>query len=74
MKSILILLAIFTLGCESTETHNPNQTTGSNEKSYETVVIDSCEYIEYDRGFGDSRVYCICHKGNCKYCLQRIKN
>lgn len=30
-----------------------------------TVIIDSCEYINYDRG--------LAHKGNCKFCAERRK-
>lgn len=36
-------------------------------------TIDSCQYIVYDYGIADQRVYSITHKGNCKYCLERNK-
>lgn len=38
---------------------------------YNIKTIDGCEYVEYDEGFGDSHVYSITHKGNCKFCAQR---
>lgn len=29
------------------------------------VIIDSCEYISYNGGYG------LAHKGNCKFCAER---
>lgn len=64
MKKI-ILLALTTLmvvGCEDYK--NPD---GSYDTSrsfyYETIVIDSCEYI--------SGAYVLAHKGNCRFCQDR---
>jgi len=34
-------------------------------------VIDNCEYLEFSDGLGETRVYSVTHKGNCKYCAQR---
>lgn len=34
-------------------------------------IIDSCEYLQYESGLGDNRVYSITHKGNCKHCLKK---
>lgn len=45
----------------------------SEGKNYNTVTVDSCEYIEYDAGIFDHRVYSITHKGNCRYCIERNK-
>lgn len=36
---------------------------------YRLVVIDSCEYLEQQIGY---RGY-FAHKGNCKYCQQRLR-
>jgi len=33
--------------------------------NYNIVVIDGCEYIEYDKGMSEMRVYSLTHKGNC---------
>lgn len=41
---------------------------------YNIKTIDSCEYIEYDYGVFNQRVYSLTHKGNCKYCAERTKN
>jgi len=35
------------------------------------IVFDSCEYITY-RTYGGSTN--ITHKGNCKFCINRLKN
>lgn len=40
---------------------------------YVIKVIDSCEYIEYNNGIYDQRVYSLTHKGNCKFCLEKNK-
>ena len=32
---------------------------------YNIKVIDGCEYVELDKGGGESRVYSLTHKGNC---------
>lgn len=41
---------------------------------FEIVVIDSCEYIVFDRVNGYAGSGGICHKQNCKYCAERSKN
>ena len=33
--------------------------------NYNIKVIDGCEYIEYDDGLLDRRVYSLTHKGDC---------
>jgi hypothetical protein len=33
---------------------------------YSVVIIDGCEYLEYRIGSGESSVYSLTHKGNCK--------
>ena len=35
------------------------------EEDYQTIVIDSCEYIT------DRYGVFLTHKGNCKYCMKR---
>jgi uncharacterized protein YcfL len=65
MKKI-ILLALTTLMVVGCDYKNPD---GSYDTSkslmIQTIVIDSCEYIE---GY-----YTLAHKGNCKYCAERRK-
>jgi glucose uptake protein GlcU len=51
------------------------------EKKYEIVLIDSCEYLEYSVMMKYGNAYTtssyitkmITHKGNCKFCLKRNK-
>lgn len=65
-----MLVAVIFCGC------NPQPENGSSETingDYVTKVIDSCEYIEYDYGIFDQRVYSLTHKGNCKFCAERSK-
>jgi len=38
---------------------------------YDIIVLDSCEYIAYKWAGADNHV--ITHKGNCKYCIKRLK-
>ena len=30
------------------------------------INIDGCQYLQYDQGLLDQRVYSLAHKGNCK--------
>lgn len=70
MRFFLFIALLAAIGCDS-----PNQSRRSDEaengKRYNTVEIDSCQYVEYDAGIFDQRVYAITHKGNCKYCMAR---
>ena len=68
MKKI-ILLALTTLmmvGCDES-TENIEAPLGGNRFTtvYQTIIVDSCEYIS-----GASR---IAHKGNCRFCAERRK-
>jgi hypothetical protein len=74
MKTIVALcamiMAVALCGC------GPQPQGGSTETAngdYVIKVIDSCEYIEYDWGIFDQRVYSLTHKGNCKFCAERGK-
>lgn len=51
------------IGCDFSEPNAPINT--SESVYYNTIIIDSCEYI-------DSR-YQLAHKGNCKFCAERHK-
>ena len=64
MKKI-ILLALATLmmvGCRK----NPDGSFDTSRSiDFETIVIDSCEYIQ--------AWYKLAHKGNCRFCTERRK-
>jgi hypothetical protein len=67
---LTLLCAVIFSGC------NPQPQNGSTETSngdFVIKVIDSCEYIEYDNGIMEYRVYSLTHKGNCKFCAERSK-
>lgn len=75
MKRVIFMFVVVFLvivGC----TMNPQPSGNtSSEKfgDYRIKVIDSCEYVEYDHGIFEDRVYAITHKGNCKFCKERNK-
>lgn len=58
-----LLATVIFFGCGNGENSINNGKT-----KYKIVVIDSCEYIEYN---GYQRGYLFSHKGNCKYCAER---
>ena len=66
--ALIILMAILLSSC------NPQpkgESTTTKYGDYAIKVIDSCEYIEFDYGIVDQRVYSLTHKGNCKFCKIR---
>ena len=68
MKKLILsaLATIMMVGCAE---HNGTYIKDENNFGWEVVVIDSCEYIvdygKYSNGTS--------HKGNCKYCQQRMR-
>ena len=62
MKKLLLLalLTMIMVGCDDSNNINT-----SNSFYYNTVIIDSCEYVE---GY-----YRLAHKGNCRFCIERQK-
>jgi len=59
---LLALTAIIMVGCD----YQNSDGSYSTYKGYlKTVVMDSCEYVKgYNR---------LAHKGNCKYCQERMR-
>lgn len=74
MKLIFIGLLLTAL-CTACHPHAESSGSEPVEKdgAFTIEVIDSCQYIVYDYGIADQRVYSITHKGNCKYCQKRLK-
>ena len=65
MKKILLfaVAALMMVGCDYQKPDGSYDT--SKSLRMQTVVIDSCEYIEgYHR---------LAHKGNCRFCKERRK-
>ena len=69
-RNLIALLFIFMIGCEPKQYDN-NHIYMTGIIHPRTVIIDSCEYIEYEIE-GRGRPKAITHKGNCKYCKQRL--
>lgn len=63
---LLALTALMMVGCIE---HKGTAIKDANNYTWEVVTIDSCEYIvdygKYSNGTS--------HKGNCKYCQQRMR-
>ncbi len=65
MKKI-ILLALTTLMMVGCDEQNPDGSYDTSRSiNFETIVIDSCEYIQ--------AWYKLAHKGNCRFCTERRK-
>jgi uncharacterized protein YcfL len=63
MKKI-ILLTLVTLMMVGCDYQNPDGSYDTSKSLMtQTIVIDSCEYIE---GY-----YTLAHKGNCRFCKER---
>ena len=61
---VLIALGLLTAisGCSPKA---DDEQTRSSLGSFDVITIEGCQYIEYDSGVADSRVYSLTHKGNC---------
>ena len=67
MKKLILLLALAFVMCgcvQKEEDGSLKLNTGLLNESH-VVIIDSCEYISYNGGYG------LAHKGNCKFCAER---
>lgn len=60
---LLALSAIIMVGCEE------KGYKGGNVDGFDIIIVDSCEYIFSPYGHGGV----MAHKGNCKYCQQRLR-
>lgn len=63
MKKLLFII-VCTMGMVSCEIEGGTKTGTIGD--YSIREIEGCEYIEYKKGTGESSVYSITHKGNCK--------
>ena len=48
---------------------NPNYTRGTDKDAFRVVEYDSCEYVIRECGHQGF----LAHKGNCKYCQERMR-
>ena len=75
----LLLVSVIFYGCQEQKDRTVEEPPTANE--YSTVVIDSCEYLQYyaDLKYAlayvtyDYKAKFLTHKGNCKYCTERRK-
>lgn len=65
MKNLILILSIFIFGSCQNNRYKP-EVSRTTSKNYNIIIIDTCEYIEFDTGIFDQRVYSLTHKGNCK--------
>jgi len=70
-KTLFSFLAIILLLCSCDNKTKEGSFSINTIGDYNIVEIDKCEYIEYDQGLIEYRVYSLTHKGNCKYCKER---
>lgn len=76
MKKIILLAltAIMMVGCDVVTKDKQNTTILVDYNRYSIVEIDSCEYIVSHLTSGGIPLGSIAiHKGNCKYCQERMK-
>ena len=63
----VLLVAVLLIGCET------RQGERNKRDGYSIIEIDNCQYIEVSSMIGtQSGYYSLTHKGNCKFCLQRL--
>lgn len=69
MKKLILLLtlAFVMCGCIPTNEDGSLKLNTGGFNGSRVVIIDSCEYISYNGGYG------LAHKGNCKFCAERRK-
>ena len=68
MKKLLIIAALMMFtACDTTR--KGRTTANVDGSAFDVIVVDSCEYLI---GYFGYRGY-MAHKGNCKYCEQRMK-
>lgn len=68
----VLLAVVFLIGCEKNKTKSEVVKEKVKQEFYgekiEIAVIDSCEYLYVSNGNASWGS----HKGNCKFCLQRL--
>lgn len=65
--SLCALLFILTLGsCGVSTGEEIISENDKPERDYRVIKIGDCEYIEVNEGVGETSVYALTHKGDCK--------
>lgn len=73
MKKLIFFLLIASLICCTKPTVIDHNNGKSSLKSAEftEAIHEGCEYLIYDRGVADQRVFAITHKGNCSNIIHK---
>lgn len=66
MKKIVLLLLLFTFSCKSDSKELKSPEIENNLDKFNVIIIEDCEYLEYDKGALEYATYGLTHKGNCK--------
>ena len=69
LKPLLLICVAMCYSCETKNTSVKSTDIIISGQSIKIYVIDSCEYIGYINGCNAD--WCT-HKGNCKYCTERV--
>ncbi len=69
MKKLLYLCVVL-MGCETANVEVSNTQYQISGRQINLYVIDSCEYLGQ---VNNMQTDIITHKGNCKYCTERLK-
>ena len=71
MGKLLVVTLLLLVGCVDSSQHTATvKINGYNDFPVYMFEYDGCEYISVE----NTNVGGISHKGNCKYCLERLKN
>jgi len=78
LAAIPLLSSVFFVGCNNNEQNE----TMKDPKGYQNIVVDSCEYLQYDAELLCGHQYThhtynarlITHKGNCTFCHKRAES
>ena len=65
MKKIMLLalIVLMMMGCREKDSNGHITINTDNTNYPKTVIIDSCEYVDW--------IYGLAHKGNCRFCKER---
>lgn len=70
---LLLCTVIFCGACSQREYTENKPKQLLDDCTYQTIVIDSCEYIIGEDYHPYNGGYFLTHKGNCKFCRERSK-
>ena len=65
MKKLIIVLSVCLTSCRPSAENNKPEPNGK-FGDFRVVQVDNCEYVVFDYGVADNRVFAMTHKGNCK--------